>query len=398
MKKRIAIVGAGPAGSMTALSLLRHGVDPGELVIFDRAIFPRPKLCGGAITFRGTEILSEWGFRPDGGCETRGLSMTSRFGALQLREPGPQWLFERSVLDAFLLGKCRREGVDIREGARVESIEPATGGWRVCTATSKESVDWVIGADGAAGITRRASGLTGGFTGRLIEGVFASESATLSRDWLHFSFDPIFDGISGYAWIFPYPAPGKTGLWKIGIMAGRDEVPGAVLRKWTLNYARVNGFRLAEERLAGWPEKFYSRHSAAHRPGLILVGEAHGIDGLLGEGIAPALSMAAFAAKRLKESLDGGRSSIRGYERRFLFSEEGWNLYFHEFLAHRLYGKNGLHWLRALFERDGVRRLGESGDAAYGRLARHAGPLLGVLMERNRKIGTAVSGPDPTLL
>ena len=46
-KQRIAILGAGPGGTGMALELVRSGVDPADLVLIDKARFPRPKLCGG---------------------------------------------------------------------------------------------------------------------------------------------------------------------------------------------------------------------------------------------------------------------------------------------------------------------------------------------------------------
>lgn len=46
-KKDVIIVGGGPAGSSCAWQLRRRGVD---CLILDKAVFPRPKLCGGWIT------------------------------------------------------------------------------------------------------------------------------------------------------------------------------------------------------------------------------------------------------------------------------------------------------------------------------------------------------------
>ena len=85
MRKRFAIVGAGPAGTSTALHLLRQGVAPGDIVILDKARFPRPKLCGGAITYRGTVDLRTLGLAPTGGFETNGLSVYSPYGTLSMR-------------------------------------------------------------------------------------------------------------------------------------------------------------------------------------------------------------------------------------------------------------------------------------------------------------------------
>ena len=61
---------------------------------------------------------------------------------------------------------------------------------------------------------------------------------------------------------------------------------------------------------------------------------------------------------------------IGGYERGFVLREEGWNLFFQEVLASRLYGPAPRRWLRFLFEAPGFARLGNSGQAAVGRLGR----------------------------
>ena len=52
----------------------------------------------------------------------------------------------------------------------------------------------------------------GGIVGRLVEAVYEPEDDNPHRaDTLYFDFDPILDGIPGYAWIFPYPKPGGPG-------------------------------------------------------------------------------------------------------------------------------------------------------------------------------------------
>jgi len=386
---RIAVIGAGPAGTCFALALLKLGVDPGDILLFDRALFPRQKLCGGAITHRGTVLLQSLvGVLPQP-TETQQLEVRSRLGTLVLREPGPQWLYDRHLLDFELVKECRKCGVEVRDGAAVTELSPCAGGWRIATDAGASTAEWVIGADGANGITRRAAKLDAGITGRLIEGVFEIERGSVNPDRLIFDFEPIFDGIPGYAWIFPYPKPGVSNLWKIGIMDGRGVTAGSRLREWTEAYAERNGFRAVESKLAGWPERYYSRRLKAHRPGLILIGEAHGIDPLLGEGITPAVQTALYAAKRLQRALDRGQQRIRGYEFGFLMSEEGWNLYFHEFLADRLYGPDGARWLELLFESPEIQRLGMLGETGDGKMARRAPQLIKALLRHTLRRATS---------
>lgn len=396
MARRIAIIGGGPAGSALALGLVDRGLDPSDLVVIDKARFPRPKLCGGALTFRGTEALSALIGEPQGGAKTLGIEFRSAFGALEVIERGAQWVYDRGLLDDALLSAVKARGVEVREESTVSALEPASGGWTVRSARDvAETFAWVAGADGACGISRRASGLHGGITGRLVEAVFEPTSAELDPSRLYFEFDPVLDGIPGYAWIFPYPKPdARAGLWKIGIMDARGRVPGSELRAWTERFAHARGFRRVDDKLAGWPERYLDASTRGHRPGLVLVGEAYGIDPLLGEGIAPALQHAAYAAARLKEALDRGADRIAGYERGFDRTLEGKNLRFQMHLANRLYGPNGPRWMRVLFDLPRLRALAEAGQDAYGRLARHVPSLIGSYLLYLLTRGIPSSEPD----
>ena len=58
----VLIVGAGPAGASTALHLLK--IDPAwaeRLVVVDKAVHPREKLCGGGVTQLGEQVLTGLG-------------------------------------------------------------------------------------------------------------------------------------------------------------------------------------------------------------------------------------------------------------------------------------------------------------------------------------------------
>ena len=132
---------------------------------------------------------------------------------------------------------------------------------------------------------------------------------------------------------------------------------------------------MCETKMAGWPERYIGLGTQGHRPGLVLVGEAFGIDPLLGEGIAPALFHAAYAAKRLKTALDQNRDRIPAYEWGFWKEREGRNLLFQWQLANLIYGPSGLSWLRILFQLPRLRELAQAGNDNYGRLAKHAPSL-----------------------
>ena len=62
MKCDVAIVGAGPAGIAAALTLRKSGYD---VVVVDKATFPRDKCCGDGLTTGALRILEELEFDRD---------------------------------------------------------------------------------------------------------------------------------------------------------------------------------------------------------------------------------------------------------------------------------------------------------------------------------------------
>ena len=55
-KTRVVVAGAGPAGSVCAYLLLKSGID---VVLLDRAKFPRDKICGGGLTYKAYHFLEK---------------------------------------------------------------------------------------------------------------------------------------------------------------------------------------------------------------------------------------------------------------------------------------------------------------------------------------------------
>ncbi|NLE47508.1 MAG: NAD(P)/FAD-dependent oxidoreductase [Sandaracinaceae bacterium] len=379
---KIAIIGGGPGGASTALYALERGIDPEDITLFDAAHFPRKKLCGGGLTFRGSESLQELlGERPFGRAVPN-LIFRASLGDIEVREPGPQYLYDRGILDHALIDRCRARGIRVVEGARLKSIEPGASAHRLVFADgTRAKAVLVVGADGARSVVRREAGLRGGPLGRLVEAVYGpGDSARFEafdkEGALIFDFEPVLMGIPGYRWAFPYPLPDGERRFKVGIMDGRGIHSGERLREETSAYAESLGLIPLEPKIAGWPEHYFHRKSKAHTEGIFLTGEAWGIDPLLGEGIAPAYQMGAYAASRLKEALDRGVRKLPDYERRFLRSEEGKNLVFQGFLADRLYGQNGAHWLSVLFANPRLRELAARETEVYGRLRRRAPELI----------------------
>ena len=101
----VVVVGGGPGGSVTALLLARLGLD---VLLVDRARFPRPKACGDCLSAGATALLARLGLldRVDGAGAVRldGWTITSPGGNAATGRFGPHsaLALERRHLDAAL--------------------------------------------------------------------------------------------------------------------------------------------------------------------------------------------------------------------------------------------------------------------------------------------------------
>jgi menaquinone-9 beta-reductase len=144
MRYDVAIVGAGPAGSTSAIHLARGGL---RVALVDRSLFPRDKPCAEYLSPAAEPLLAELGIddllaeaRPH---RLRGFRIFAPNGRMfqgdfaATRGPGGQSLYEtglvipRSRLDAAILQGARRAGVEVYEGWRLGQIERLGDGWRL---------------------------------------------------------------------------------------------------------------------------------------------------------------------------------------------------------------------------------------------------------------------------
>lgn len=67
----VVVVGAGPGGSATAAYLAQQGLD---VVLLEKATFPRDKICGDGLTPRAVKELISLGVDTTGGPATGGCA------------------------------------------------------------------------------------------------------------------------------------------------------------------------------------------------------------------------------------------------------------------------------------------------------------------------------------
>ena len=294
------IVGGGPAGSTCAYFLQRAGWN---VVVADRATFPRDKVCAGWLTpavfplldldpaeYRATghtfqEITA---FRTGliGGdlMETRYRSVVS-------------YAIRRCEFDAFLL---RRSRARVLEGTNVTTIRRDGDRWIVPLDNDQIETRVLVGAGGHFCPVARF--LRGGPDDR--QPVVAKEAefpltdeelaGTTEAPELFFCHD-----LEGYAWRVR-----KGRFLNVGIGRRDPRHLGQHLSEFLDRLEPADAARRARLRGAAWKGHAYFAAGVGHRPlagdGVLLVGDAAGLAyPESGEGICPAIESGRLAAETL---------------------------------------------------------------------------------------------------
>lgn len=140
------VIGAGPAGSVTARELARRGH---RVLLVDRAAFPRPKVCGCCLNGAAVATLERLGLGNvlRGALPLHNATIAAGSRNANVRLPGGVAL-SRSAFDARLIEHAVKAGVEFRP----ETVAKVVGDGAVS-----------LGAGGAAArVVVVASGLTGG--------------------------------------------------------------------------------------------------------------------------------------------------------------------------------------------------------------------------------------------
>src|SRR5215210_1368289 len=120
----VIVVGAGPAGASTAYHLAQAGVD---VLLLEKAAFPRDKICGDGLTPRAVKQLIGMGFDLDGPGwqKNKGLRIVGAGHRLELPWPElasfPSYgaVRTRTDLDELLARHAQKAGARLHEQTSV---------------------------------------------------------------------------------------------------------------------------------------------------------------------------------------------------------------------------------------------------------------------------------------
>jgi len=351
----VAVVGGGPAGAAAATMLARAGLD---VVLVDKARFPREKICGDGLTAGALRLLEALGLDPADVPSWQVVGevvVASPSGhQVRFRLPADRGLYaavaRREELDAAVLDLARIAGATVYEGHGVTGASHPTGDRIRLEVEGLGSIDarYAIAADGMWSPMRKYLGVAlPDYRGEwhAFRQYFTTVAPAASQD-LFVWFEA--DLLPGYAWSFPLPGGGAN--VGFGIHRGGKVAVPAMKRLWPELLERpairavIGDAATPEAPHRAWPIPARIDRVPLTAGRALFVGDAAAACDLMsGEGIGQALLTGFLAAGAL---LDAGPTdehlAATGYE---------------ESVRHHFFADHALSTLlvRALRHRKGAR-------------------------------------------
>jgi len=308
----VVIVGAGPAGSLTAWSLARAGF---SVTLVERARFPRRKVCGEYLNIGAVRLLDRLGLGATvrgAGSPLAGIRLVPPNGeSVVLRFPEPALAIARETLDSLLLDAACAAGAQLVR-SRVEDLEfdgESVSGVIArdeAGETSSLRARFIVGADGAGSVVARRLGVVEKLRGPRRFAVGGHYAGFGSMDRLV----EMYVGAGAYFAVNPLDAQRANVMvvvrerslakWSRDIdegVCGKAAELGRGLRSF-------DGTQRIGPRVAVGPLAFDTRR--AHVANALLVGDAAGfLNPFTGQGVYLALSGALAAAGAVSSALAG---------------------------------------------------------------------------------------------
>jgi geranylgeranyl reductase family protein len=340
----VLVVGAGPAGAAAAIEARRLGLD---VLVVDRARFPRDKTCGDGLTagaLRGFEQLGVDVRRLPSYASVRETVLVSPSGrevSLPLPSDGEfAGVAPRVELDDALVARARHEGAEVRDGVAVTAVHARDD--EVTVALDDEGevrAQWVVAADGHYSPLRR-----------MLDDEPAADLGTwhAARQYFRDVDDErlwvVFEAelLPGYAWVFPL-GDGRANVGFGVLRTGRDGAGSG--KRLAAQWREVVGHSKVREILGpraepdgphrAWPIPASFDAERLARGRVLFVGDAaHVVDPMTGEGIAQAIDTGILAARAIEG--DATPHAVNARYRRSVTRTLGVDLRFAAALQHLL--------------------------------------------------------------
>jgi flavin-dependent dehydrogenase len=322
----ILIVGSGPTGSSIALHLVQSNPEWAKrILIIDKAVHPRDKLCGGGITYLGENILTDLGlpFEPNN-FAVREVQLRYQDKSYSFRGDPVFRIVRRREFDHWLVQQVETRAVAVSQGEGVTGVEVLSNYVAVTTDKRTIHAQIVIAADGSRSFIRsRLKWNDDSRVARLIE-VDTPEDP--QQNWNFRDKVAVFDfthmtdnNLQGYYWDFPSYVDGAP-IMNRGVFDSRSrpEKPKANLKTVLHDSMAVRERDSADFKLKGAPIRWFDAKGQFSQPRVLLAGDAAGVDPLFGEGISFALAYGPPVAETVIDAFARADFSLESYRKRLL--------------------------------------------------------------------------------
>jgi geranylgeranyl reductase family protein len=320
-KSNIIIIGAGPAGAACALSLSKSGH---KVLILEKEVFPRDKICGDALSadvinqlpLLSEELLSDFLASPSI-LSSRGVKVVSPKGEI-LEVPydirGKQkngFLCKRIDFDYLLYKQLKKSpNISIIQDCKVIDIDQHSDCVVVNTSKGVFKSDIIVGADGCKSIVARKLGNIKLDHKHYIAGlrVYYEGVANFHKE----NYIEIYlfkELLPGYLWVFPLPdnkANVGLGMVTSELLKKNVKLKETLFRLISTHPELKERFKNATplESVKGHGLPIGSKKRSISGERFLLVGDAAGlIDPISGEGVGNSIRSGRIAAEHLKECM-----------------------------------------------------------------------------------------------
>lgn len=303
------VVGAGPAGSAAAAVLARRGV---RTLLIEKRRFPRPKLCGGLLTWKSMQALARIFGLDEAEATAAGFLeyVTNEYEIFHLERrlvrgayEYPFHLVERSRFDQALRERAQAAGcLELLEDAELVGFDPQTGQAELADGR-RIKAKLCIAADGVHSRVRRFCAFNEQTWRRDLAACIEIPvpRARLDQDW---DRPTLFVGYvrAGYCWAFPNKERVLFGV--CDLLRSRSNLAGQFR-----TFLRAVG---APQDISfhGHPLPYGNYLERPAQGRTLLAGDAAGlVEPLFGEGIYYALRSGELAGEAAAAALEQGASA-----------------------------------------------------------------------------------------